>query len=124
VQAWAGSRSITLSSNEIIQLPTRKLRDRVSLCEPLAFRFAITVQPFGRFVARRRHCALADFKSGGASRQRVLAVGVLRCPTGGVAVVAAHQARHMERRQGKGKGGAAEMKPCGREFAEGGEESV
>ena len=84
-----------LSPNEIIQLPTRKLRDRVSLSEPLAFPFPVTVQPFGRFVARRRHCALADCKSG--ERRDGLAWWepcAAQRGGGGVPVVAAHLNRY------------------------------
>jgi len=118
VQAWTGSCSLTLSSNDIIQLPTRKLRDRVSLSEPLAFRFAATVQPCGRFVARRGHCALAHSKSGGRRDGGVPAVGVLRCSTGGVGglrlwrhIYRSSRVSHTERRQAKGKGRVTEMKP-------------
>ena len=64
MQAWTGSRSITLNSSENIQLPTHKLCNRVSLYEPLAFHFTVTVQPFGRFVARHHRYALAVSKSG------------------------------------------------------------
>jgi len=115
----------------MIQLPTRKLCGCVSLCEPLAFRFAVTVQPFGSFVARRRHCAPADSKDsksgerrdGGGSCSGGLALlnGGWGCGCGGTS---SSRLSHTERRQGTRKGGATEMKSRGGEFAEGGEETA